>query len=262
MINKSQRYHYYYFSQQADPPMAESKLKFMKKYLGLFIVIAMAFVINTSQVKAIEDKEEESVKNEVTIQGTGEAVVDYEDSEEKIDDKEGEIRLFKIEAEKIKEGIKQLREEAKSKMEALKEKIKEEKNKSKAKIKEERISGREQALERFDEAVKRMDDLKAKVIDQVAKMEAKNTIIPKEVKDLSILTESKLTAAKAKIVEVNNILASSINELSKENKTKLVTLSQEIQTLIKEAHQTLNDEIIGLRQILKIKTEAIKIENK
>lgn len=234
----------------------------MKKYLGLFIVIAMALIINTSQVKATENREETNEKNEVTLQGTGEAVVDYEDSEKKIDDKEDELRLFKIEKEKIKEAIKQSREEVKNKMEVLKEKIKEEKNKAKAKIKEERISGREQALERFDEAVKRIDDLKAKVIDQVAKMEAKQTVVPSEIKDLSTLAESKLTTAKAKIVEVNNILASSINELSKENKTKLVALSQEIQTLIKDAHLALNNEIIGLRQILKIRIEAVKTENK
>jgi len=224
-----------------------------KKIIYTFFISAFMFTLSTSFVLAEYDTSKEEAVPVPTLYDskTNSDVLETEEIR-----RENKIRAFKMERVEVKEKIETLREEAKQKMEDLKEKAKEVKDKTKAKIQEERLMGREQAIERFDNAVNRVEDLKYKVLTQVSKMEVKGMIIPNTTKDLSVLAEAKLSDAKIKIAEINTILASSTNTLTKENKAELNRLTQETQTLIREAHVILNDEIMELRKILKEKIQS------
>ena len=142
-------------------------------------------------------------------------------------------------------------------MENLRESIKEEKDKVKAQVKENRIIGRENALMVFDNVIARLNLLKERVSAQIAKLEAKgvDTI---EAESLTAEAETKLDAAKVKIIEINTLLAASTDEISAENKTKLKTLRDETQVLIKDARNALKDAIKSLRDAVKAKREAMK----
>ncbi len=144
------------------------------------------------------------------------------------------------------------REEAKKKMEAMRATLKTEKDAAKAKIAETRIEGREKALERFDGAVLRMKNLKDRVNAEITKLTAKGVNVT-VAKALVVTAETKLAAATVKIAEANALLALSTEKLSKENKTKLMTLAKETQSLIKEAHEALNDAIKSLKTETRIK---------
>ena len=158
--------------------------------------------------------------------------------------------------ETVKEEVQVLREEAIEKLQDLKEKVKNEKDKVKAKVKEEILLGREQALERFDKAIERVENLKVKVEKQTVKMEARGIVIKDDLKNLSLQAESKLNEARAKMVEINDLLAKSTNQLSKEDKAKVVALTKEAQQLIKDAQKMLNEEIFELRKLLNSSTNS------
>ena len=118
-----------------------------------------------------------------------------------------------------------------------------------------RIVGREKALERFDNAVERISEWQIKVEAKIAELEAKGVAVA-TAKDFLATSETKLTAAENKIVEINAVLAVSIDELTAENKTKLRTLAEETQTLVVEAHKALRDAIKSLKDEVRIKIEA------
>ena len=137
----------------------------------------------------------------------------------------------------------------------MKTNIKLEKDAAKAKIKEKRIVGRENALKRFDEAVLRISNLKDKVSAQVEKFVAKG-VDTASAEDFVATAETKLSEAKAKIIEANALFSVSIDELTAENKTALKTLVKDIETLIRNAHKALNDGIKALKDAARVKMEA------
>lgn len=147
------------------------------------------------------------------------------------------------------------REQAKQKMEDLKAEIKNEKDQVKAKEKEDRITGRENALEKFDNAVERISELKDRVNAAIVALEAKG-VVTTDAKTFALTADTKLTNAKIKIVEAHALLVVSINELTPENKASLITLAQDIQTLIKDAHLALNNAVKSLKDAVKLKIEA------
>jgi|GEM_PF-2371819 len=164
------------------------------------------------------------------------------------------ISDLKAQMETIKSKINDLRQVAIQKMNALKIKVQTQVNKVKAKTQGDIITGREEALGRFDTAIQRVEDLKIKVENQVTKIESQGTTITDDIKGLSVTAESKLNDARAKVVEINTILAKSTNQLSKDDKTKLTTLTNDTQTLIKDAQGTLNNEVVAIKKLLKIST--------
>src|SRR3989344_6361258 len=184
----------------------------MKKFLGLFIVLVMAFTWNAPSVFAEDD---------------GLPSDDFKVKREEVREE------MKLKREEMKKEWEAKREEAKTKMEALRESVKAEKDEARAKIKEARVAGREKALERFDNAVERMNNLKERVNAQIEKLTAKG--IDTEAAEGFVATaETKLGLAKEKIAEATTLLATSIDQLTAQNKTKLRTLAQETQTLLKE----------------------------
>lgn len=151
----------------------------------------------------------------------------------------------------IQTEIETTREMAKQKMEDLRAQVKEEKNALTSRVKEERIVGREKALERFDGAIFRVNNLKERVNEHIAKLEAKGVDVTEAINFVAI-AESKLGDAQVKIVEANNLLSLSIEKLTKENKTQLVTLMKDTQSLIKEAHRALIDAVKSLKESVKV----------
>ena len=97
--------------------------------------------------------------------------------------------------------------------------------------------------------------VKEKINALIAKFELKG-VVTVDAKAFVATAEIKLNDAKKKIVEINVLLAASINELTLENKTKLRTLAQETQTLIIEAHSALKEAVKSLKTEIKIKMEA------
>ena len=209
----------------------------MKRYISLLLVLAIALVVNVSTIRA-EDSSSSNTSGNTKTNLTKEARLKA-------------LADFKAKRDALEMEIKTKREEFKQKMEDLKSKIKLEKDKAKAKIEEARIVGRENALQRFDAAVLRMSNLKDRVKTQITKLITKGVNVT-DAQNLVVIAETKLTAAKAKIADANALLANSTNELSKDQKTKLRTLAQEIQTLVKDIHQTLNAAIKSLKNQLKI----------
>lgn len=217
----------------------------MKKYINLLIIWTLVFSLLGS-FKIVQAVENSDMPDQ-NLEQEGKEVKDTSKEE------------IKSEKEDAKSNMEALREVAKQKMEELKNKVKEEKNKTKAKIKEERITGREKALERFDKAVEKMSELKNKVSVQIIKLELKS-INTADAKSFIATAETKLNEAKIKIIEVNTLLAGSINQLSTEEKVKLLTLTTDIQSLIKETHQALNDAVKSLKDAVKVKLESLKTE--
>ena len=163
---------------------------------------------------------------------------------------QNQINNLKSQVQGIKDKIDVLRQGAMQKFQDLKDKISTEKNQTKAKAKQAILVGREDALVRFDNAIQRIEDLRVKVEGQVTRMESQGIIVTDDLKGMSITAESKLNDARTKVVEANNLLAKSINQLSKDDKTKLASLTKDIQGLIKDAQKTLNDEVFGLRKLI------------
>jgi len=207
----------------------------MKKYISLFMVLAIMLVANVGMVRAEDDGDKE---------GWGEIKLKAEVKGDR-DEARAEMRL-KIET---------TREEMKQKMETLREKIKDEKDAIKAKMEETRIVGREKALERFDNAIERISEWQIKVEAKIAELETKGVVVT-NAKNFLATSEAKLTAAENKIAEINAILTVSIEKLTLENKTKIRTLAGETQTLVVEAHKALRDAVKSLKDEVKIKLEA------
>ncbi|MFZ2150039.1 MAG: hypothetical protein WAV15_02690 [Minisyncoccia bacterium] len=212
----------------------------MKKYLGLFVVLAIVFSANISFVRA-EDSADSTARDSYKQQ--------REEMRKELESKR----------EAFKKDLEAKREAAKAKMEALRESLKAERDAVKAKAKEARITGREKALERFDVAVLRMSALKDRVSEQVTKLKAKG-VDTTAAEGFIATAEEKLDAAKAKIVEATNLLGTSITELTAENKTTLRTLAQETQALLKEARASLNSAVKALKEGIKAKKEAAKAD--
>lgn len=175
---------------------------------------------------------------------------------EDINEKIKEMReLQKKEMEKNREAIEKMREEGKDKIEALREEFKKEKDAAKAKIKEERITGRLKAFERFTNVESRITELKDKVNANILKAEAKGVDTAKA-KAFVVTAETALAGIKTKVTEVNALLAASTNQLTAETKASLVKLTQDLQALVKTAHQALNDANKSLRDAVKAKIQA------
>jgi hypothetical protein len=226
----------------------------MKKYLGLLFVLALIFSVGN-----IAKAEESTTGSNSGFSGTG--IIPPRDAKPKpplkikpkIDErkpKEGEIKA-------IKEDFKLKREEAKTKMKGLRDQLKGEKDAAKLKIKEARIAGREKALEKFDGAIKRMTALKDKINEHIAKLEVKGVNVD-DAKKFVATAQEKIDAADAKIAEMNALLATSIDQLNADNKTKFRTLAKETQALIKEAHTALKDAVKSLKGQVKVKVEEEK----
>ncbi|MDP9249520.1 MAG: hypothetical protein M3M85_03380 [bacterium] len=212
----------------------------MKKYLSFFAVLAMLLLVGAPAVSAV-DGESDAVENK----------------------KKGEEvrKEWQNTREALKKGIEVRKEEAKKKIEALREGLKTEKDALVKKVKEARISGREKALERFDAAVTKMTALKDRVSAQVTKLEAKE-IDTEEAGASLVIAETKLSEAKSKIADATALLGVSLDQLTAEEKTKLRTLAQEIQSLLKETRTSLGDAIKSLKEAVKTKIEAAKQERK
>ena len=199
----------------------------MKKYLSLLVVVSVVFAMAISLDGNIARAEDSGNTNSST------------------------------DSDKVGGGnaIKSQREAAKQKLAVLKEQIKNEKNNAQAKIKMARIAGRENALAKFDAAVLRITNLKVKVVAEIAKLETKGVDVSSAQSSVAT-AETKLSAANGKIAEINALLSTSINELSKADKTKLRTLGEDTETLIKNAHLALIDAIGSLKDGVKVKMDA------
>ncbi len=255
----------------------------MKKYINLFVISTLIFSSlslssiakagnnpNSSgqnleqQNQNNKDSQENSTKIETT-QTRNENKETVENSDNGTENKAGnteqererEREQEKARLETMKQETENEREQEKTKFETLKESIKNEKNTIKAKAEEERITGREKALERFDAAVEKMNVLKDKVSTQITKLEVKG-VDTSGTKNLMVTAEIKLIEINGKITEANALFAGSTNQLTTENKAKLLILNKDIQSLIKEVHQSFNDAVKSLKQALKIKLEATK----
>src|SRR6185503_13519930 len=125
----------------------------MKKYLSLFVVLAIVFAIGINVAKA-EDS---------AVLKTDKTRADMEKLTDLTPEKRAEAKM-KMET---------MREEAKKKLKTLKEQIKSEKDANLAKIKMARVAGRENAMQRFDEAVSRITNLKNRVAAEITKLQAK-----------------------------------------------------------------------------------------
>ncbi len=161
---------------------------------------------------------------------------------------------MRLKFEEIQKKDETRREEVKNKLDTLKAKIGEEKDAAKAKIKEARVMGREQALERFDVALARMTGLKDKINTVIDKLSAKG-VATTTAEGLTATAETKLGVITDKVAQIDALLTGSIDQLTPEDKTKLRTLAQETQTLIKEVHATLIDAIKSLKDEVKAKIE-------
>jgi hypothetical protein len=212
----------------------------MKKYISLLLVLVMAVALSTQVTRAEENADSNNAWRE-QINNT-----------------------LKLEREKMRAEwqtkIEGLKDDAKEKMEGLRGKIKLEKNAAKAKLKELLVTGREKALERFNTAIERINGWKDKVDTKISELDEKGIDV-EEAEALIETVEDKPASAESKVKEINALLATSIDELTLANKTKLRTLAQDTQTLIVEAHKALRDAIKSLKDQVKAQIQA-KDDNK
>ena len=245
----------------------------MKKYISLFAILVLIFMISVKITKAEDSGTLPATINENTSAETSTNInipvkikgVFREKIESQIKKLKAERAAIKTEVqdnneeakqriqilkEDIRNQIKSAREQAKQKMEDLKIKIREEKDKIKSEREQTRIDIRERALERFDKIVEKITNLKDRVNSQIVKFEARGVDVV-NAKDFVVTAETKLNEAEAKIAEINVLLSASVGQLTAEEKTTLRTLTQDTQTLVKEAHQALIDAIKSLKDNLK-----------
>ena len=250
-----------------------NKYKSMKKYISLFAILVLIFVVSVKITKAEDSGTLPATINENTSAETSTNInipvkikgVFREKIESQIKKLKAERAAIKTEVqdnneeakqriqilkEDIRNQIKSAREQAKQKMEDLKIKIREEKDKIKSEREQTRIDIRERALERFDKIVEKITNLKDRVNSQIVKFEARGVDVV-NAKDFVVTAETKLNEAEAKIAEINVLLSASVGQLTAEEKTTLRTLTQDTQTLVKEAHQALIDAIKSLKDNLK-----------
>ncbi|MEI7709273.1 MAG: hypothetical protein WCI76_00995 [bacterium] len=227
----------------------------MKKYLGLFVILALALVINVAkaEVKA--------------TQGTSIKV----DAEENIKLSTPKLKMDGERAKKLMEMRKTnatwdiktntKREQAKASLDTLKAGIKNEKDANQAKIKKLRLGMREQALGRFDNVVKNLDGLEQKITSFTDSLSGKGVDVSVA---LGFVTtaDTKLTDAKDKISQIDALLSTSIEELSADDKAKLKTLAQDTQTLLKDAQAALKDAVKSLKGKVKLGIDSLKETDK
>ena len=202
----------------------------MKKYFNVFLIAAFALLISASVASA----ETTSVKK----------------AEKPEPAKTGKLQTLKQEVKEVKETVKadieKIRTEAKVKMQALRSDIANEKDEAKAKIKNDRLVGRAKALDRFDQIIAQVTNLKDRLNARIAKIDATGTDTS-AAKAFVATAQTKLDDAKAKVVEIDTLLTNSIDQISKNDKTKLKTLTQEAQSLVKDAHNALKDAVKSLK---------------
>ncbi|OGI62371.1 hypothetical protein A2W12_02840 [Candidatus Nomurabacteria bacterium RBG_16_40_11] len=224
----------------------------MKKYLGLFLVLAMALLVTTG-AKA-EDSAGVSAGSEVGADvNTGASMTPAQKA--KLEAAKAAREKMQAGREKRQEASAKIRMEAEGKIKALRASFELEKDKNKAEIKKARIEGREKLLVNLDAAVQRMVNLEARINAQIVKLEAKG-VAATDAKGFVATAEVKLGDAKVKIAEASALLSVSANELTADSKAKLKVLTKDIQTLIKDAHKALNDSIKSLKDAVKLKIET------
>lgn len=206
----------------------------MKKYLGLMAILVLAFSVSVAPAFAEED----------------------ENTNDRMENQREALRKeIQTKREAWKKEFEVKKEEARIKFEALRERVKVERDTVKARIEEARLIGREKALGRFDGAIARMSDLKVKVDAQIEKLKGRG-VDTASAEASSALAQTKLDEAQAKVTAATNLLGTSIEVLTEENKTELRTLAQETQTLLREAHDLLKEAVKSLREALKAKIVA------
>lgn len=245
----------------------------MKKYLSLFAVLIITFILGTEAIKA-----QDETKNESGLACTMEArqcsdgsfvgrsgpncefakcpdgekletegLLPSPKTREVVDTKREEIkREIEAEKEKIKKEIRLKREELKAKMDVLKENIKDEKNTTKAKIKEERIYAREKALEKFDKMVENITGIKDKIEMHLTYFDTKKVDTTGARVFLDTI-KTKLNDTEMKIATAHELLSNSVEELTKEEKTTLQDLTKDIQNIVNEIRDALNNTIKSLK---------------
>jgi len=204
----------------------------MKKYLGLLLALVMLFSVGAPLVRAENEENDNREQSRTEMREKREAL-----------------------REEVKLRLETTREEAKQKMEALRERIKEGRDEAKAKVQELRIVGREKALERFDKAIERMGGLEEKISAKLMELEEKG-IDTTGAETLLETAKDKLADAKSKVVEMNSLLSTSLDQLTLENKTQLRTWAQETRTLLVEAHRALVDAIKSMKDAVKAQIDA------
>lgn len=227
----------------------------MKKYTNLFFISILVFSVlgfyRTSQAvegpnnyRAVQGQEVKNVNDGFKAK--------REEVRKELEIKREEIKEKRAE---IANEIKVRREEMKQKMETLREGLKQEKDQVKAKIKEARIEIREKALGIFDNIADRLSIAIEKVNTHITNLKAKGVDTTKAEEYVDI-AEKKLDEAKTKITEVNGLLATSLDQLTAEDKAKIKTLKDEIQALYKETREALRSAVNSLKEAVKVSIEA------
>jgi hypothetical protein len=212
-------------------------MKKTKKYLNIVLVVALALIIN-NQAFAEESKTDEgTVGTPTTIR----------------QEIEQEKEAYKTERDAI-------RDEARTKIEALKAKVSAEKNKAKATLWSARMASREKVLNGFEKAMGNIiDNNLNRVKEYTTKLEGMG-IDTTMAKTYTATAETKLAEAKTKIGEAYTLISnlSVEKDLALADKTKLKTLSMEIQQLLKDSRNSLNMAVKSLKEGLKAKREEMK----
>ena len=211
----------------------------MKKYLSILLLSGAITLCSASFAFAQGDTGQNSQKQE-NVNVTVPVVNNSEDITSIPPEKT---------PEQMKADIQELRDVAKQKIEDLKASIGKIKNKTKATMAQARILVREDALARFDQAIEKVSPLEDRVNAQITKLENKGfNVTP--AKDLVGVADEKILEAKQNSADASTLLSSSTNELAKDDKAKLVQLSQDIQSAIKDAQQSLNDAVKYLKTLI------------
>lgn len=224
-----------------------------KKYLSLAIVLVMALSVGVFSANAEDELERPEATTTSYTPGTQERRENIKTEREEVK-KSIEVKKDELKAkrEEVKNKIEAIREASKTKMEKMREALKLEKDKVKAKVKEERINNREQALKRFDLAIETITKNKERTNAHIVKVKALGVDTASTEATLATV-DTKLTEAKSKIAEMNTLLATSVNEITKEQKDKLRTLTKDTQTLIKDAHNIIKTSVKTLKDAIKAK---------
>jgi len=201
----------------------------MKKYLSILFVCALVLSFGTSYVFAQTD-------------GSATNLLDTNSAKNTI----------QAEKDKIRSSVEQIRTEAKQNIENLKLKIQTGKNKVKMQTAIERITGREDVLQKFDTAIEKLSTLKDNINTKITKLEAQDLNTDTAKAEVAIADE-KITEAKGKMADMSTLLSTSANELSKDDKTTLKQLAEDVQNLVKDAHLALNEAVSSLKDELQNK---------
>lgn len=224
-----------------------------KKYLSFTMILVMALSVGVFYANAEDSNgtpEATTTSYTPSVKEKREAIkTEREAVRNEIESKKNELATKR---EEVKNKIEAIRETSKTKMEQMREALKLEKDKVKAKIKEDRINNREQALKRFDNAIETISKNKERTNAHIVKVKALGVDTTSAETTLATV-DLKLTEAKSKVAEMNTLLSTSVNEINKEQKDKLRTLTKETQTLIKDAHNSIKNAVKSLKDAIKAK---------